>query len=196
MLDNIFTIIISENGQIKSIVTPSDVAVSPAENILNTYLRNPDISISEIRTIILMKLIRVDKSYTWVVKYPPESSFCGPCRRCRCIIASNVDDPLWIKSTDDKDSPSYISIQVKEDGDIGNLKIRDILLQPSESLMEKPLNLGDASIGEFQTITLIKLVKTNNPPIWVIKHPVELSSDGETTLHKYTSIGNLSARQK
>ena len=86
---------------INSVQDGGNAALETSEDLLNKLLNESGIiSISEFRTIILMKLIRPDGYYTWLVKHPRESMLCKLCTRCKCSSAYRLnDESLWINPT-------------------------------------------------------------------------------------------------
>lgn len=82
---------------------------------------------------------------------------------------------------------SYLTIEISEDGQIIDTKVRGKSVDPSESLLDKPLRLrdlgggldsdqDDIAIGEFKTIILIKLIKSDGSYTWLVKDPPEYST--------------------
>lgn len=70
-----------------------------------------------------------------------------------------------------KDSPRYLTINIAEDGTIHSVKTPDGVSIPisDESLIEAPLNLGNMRLGEFKTITLVKMIATDDSYTWLVK---------------------------
>jgi hypothetical protein len=69
----------------------------------------------------------------------------------------------------------YLTIRIAEDGVIESIETRGgISIPESErSLIEEPLDLGNKHIGEFRTITLIKLIAPDRSYTWLVKAPLE-----------------------
>ncbi len=189
------TIQITEDGATKLVKTRENVTLETSPNLLDKSLNLADISIGEVRTIILIKLIRPDGRYTWLIKHPPEAMLCKGCTHCRCTRVQNLEDEsLWIlpKDSYSSDNPMYLTIQIEEDGEIKSVQARDRVLTPSKSLIEEPLHLGNISIGEFQTITLIKVIRSDNCHTWFIKYSVAPDSiEQGSANYKYAGVRNL-----
>lgn len=167
---------VAEDGATKFVKTRENVILETSPNLLDKLLKLADISIGEFRTIILIKLIKPDGCHTWLIKHPPEAR-CKGCTNCRCrTIHGLEDESLWVqpKNSYASDNPIYLTIQIEEDGEVELVKVRNVTLEPSASLWDKPLSLGDVSIGGFLVITLIKLAKPDNFYTWLIRHPVEM----------------------
>lgn len=190
MADNntYLTIRVLEDGTIHSVMARTGTLLKASRNLDKSL----SLGNNPIKTIVLIKLIKPDNSYTWLIKYPPEPD-CFPCARCRCAgpLALN-EESLWIKPEDSaisKDS-AYLTLQISEGGEIQSVMVRNKTLDTSESLLVKPLNLGDLAIGEFNTITLLKLTRPDNSYTWVVKHPPcepdNVSQDA--ILSKYTGV--------
>lgn len=185
------TIQIAENGAPKLFGSKKNGILETSPDLLNKSLALTDISIGEFKTIMLIKQIGPDGYHTWLTKHPPEVALCRGCTNCKCSVISVNDKSLWImpKNGPDPDSPPYLAIQITEDGEIESVKVRNIALEPSESLWDKPLSLGDTSIGGFLIITLIKLIKPDNSYTWLIRHPLTPNGASPETDCVYTYTG-------
>jgi hypothetical protein len=85
---------LTEGGTIDSVETADGVSIPISdESLIETPLALGDRQLGEFKTIVLVKLIAPDGSYTWMVK-PSSGDPIDFCRLCRRFVPPEY---LWIK---------------------------------------------------------------------------------------------------